>query len=1021
MVDILNTAIRGLMAFRAGMATTGHNVANVNTPYFSRQRVELGATTPEKQSYGYMGTGVNVESVTRAYDDFVMKQLRGHTSGVSQYEELNDLTNQLSALLGDTDVGLTPDLEAFFGSLQDLADSPTSITARQVFLDEGETLTNRIQDIDDALNSLRDSIDTSITNTVATINDYSQGIAEVNRAVAQAADSDTNPPNDLLDRRDKLLVDLSKLAGIQVVAEENGALNVFLSNGQPLVVGINTQKLVAVQSGFDPGEVTVRLEGQAEGSDLERYITSGELGAYFEFRRTILNPAQDGLGLLAMGLAETFNEQHQQGMDLDGNLGEALFNVGAPRVLSHTTNNDDNPAIFSAALNNTKERYELSFSAASNYTLTRLSDGVIVASNFTLTNPLTVDGVTVELSSGATVTDGDRFLLQPTAHGATATSYNGNNAGSDVVFQAKALPVADSSNLARSDYEILTSGVASRATLTNAGNATISTPTIADLDDENLTNTVRIRFTNATTYDVIDDTRGVTLASGQAYTSGATIPATGDYNGWNAAITDGTSPIQAGDTFIISAGYTVKRLSDSQELLSSGDLTALNDVMRDEGLHLALRGGPAQYGDRFLVQPTRLGSANFEMALADPRKVAVAAPITTTATATNLGSGVISAGNVIDSSRMELQNRVEIRFTSDHTFNVFDLDTDAILDKGVVFPPLVAQADADNSGTAGITAPAIVDYEAERLRNTIEIRFLSATQYEIVDVTTGDTLTPAGGSPYTSGNAIDLNALDSRYGSTFQISGAPVAGDRFEIKSTTSNAISYNGWEVNITGEPHGDIIASPGSENTGTGTIEKPLITDYQADNLTHTVKIRFTSATAYDLLDMTDNGVTISAGNIYTPPGGAGLGTVTPPAGYGWTVDINNDPQAGDEFIVQNDGDTFQIKSNQGGIGDNRNALELVKLETTPQLLDGNDFRGVYAQMIAEVGAQGRRVENTLQSQEALLQQSELSRESISGVSLDEEAANLVRFQQAYQAAAQVIQTSNSMFTSLLEAVKG
>ena len=66
MVDILNTAIRGLMAFRAGMATTGHNVANVNTPYFSRQRVELGATTPEKQSYGYMGTGVNVESVTRA-------------------------------------------------------------------------------------------------------------------------------------------------------------------------------------------------------------------------------------------------------------------------------------------------------------------------------------------------------------------------------------------------------------------------------------------------------------------------------------------------------------------------------------------------------------------------------------------------------------------------------------------------------------------------------------------------------------------------------------------------------------------------------------------------------------------------------------------------------------------------------------------------------------------------------------------------------------------------------------------
>jgi flagellar hook-associated protein 1 FlgK len=142
------------------------------------------------------------------------------------------------------------------------------------------------------------------------------------------------------------------------------------------------------------------------------------------------------------------------------------------------------------------------------------------------------------------------------------------------------------------------------------------------------------------------------------------------------------------------------------------------------------------------------------------------------------------------------------------------------------------------------------------------------------------------------------------------------------------------------------------------------------------------------------------------------------------GWTAQItdgSSTPQAGDVFQIKSDGDTFVIKNNQGGIGDNRNALELVKLETRQQLMGGNDYRGVYAQMIAEVGAQGRRVENTLWSQEALLEQSTLTRESISGVSLDEEAANLVRFQQAYEAAAQIIQTSNALFSTLLQAVKG
>lgn len=741
MVDILRTAVSGLMAFRAAMSATGHNVANVNTPYYSRQRVELGTPLPEKHPYGYMGRGVDIESVARSYDDFVMKQLRGHSSGVSQYEKLNELTGQMSALLGDTEVGLTPDLEAFFGSLQDLADAPASITARQVFLGEAQTLTTRVQDIDNALNSLRDSVDTGIRNAVTTINDLTTGIARINRDIAQAPDSATNPPNDLLDNRDRMLVDLSKLVGIQVVNQDDGSLNIFMGGGQPLVVGVNAYSLEAVQSGFDPRETTVRLKGQAESSDLESYITSGELGGFFEFRRAILSPAQDGLGLLAIGLAETFNDQHEKGMNLDGELGSALFSVGSPKVWPHTNNDATSAATFTAT-------------------------------------------------------------------------------------------VTDSTKLVRSDYEIL-------------------------------------------------------------------------YDGTN---------------------YTATRLSDNQTVLASGNLAALNVELDKQGLNLTLTSGALAAGDRFLVQSTRNGASRFDLSITDPRKVAVAAPIIANSQVDNVGSASISTGAVTDATDPALQNTVRIQFTSANTFDVLDL-------------------------TAGTTLATGVGY--------------------------------ASGSPLT-----------------------------------------YNGWEVTVAGSPQGSISGLPitaGADpaNVGTATIAPPTVNDIYHANLLNKIEIRFTSATQFDVFDVTQ-GTVLASGASYISGGNITYN--------GWTTQITDDPgppsstpQAGDVFQIKNDGDAFQITNNQGGIGDNRNALELVKLETKQQLMGGNDYRGVYSRMIAEVGAQGRRVENTLWSQEALLEQSTLTRESISGVNLDEEAANLVRFQQAYEAAAQIIQTSNALFSTLLEAVKG
>lgn len=519
MVDILQVGASSLLAFRRAQTTTGHNIANANTPNYSRQRVEFTTNPPEMRGGSFIGTGVSVEGIERVYDDFLTQQVRSHGSSHSQLETLNGLIGQVETLIGDGETGLSNSLQQFFNAVQDVADVPTSEPVRQTLLSRAESLVAQFRDTDQQLRDLRGHVNQGLKDGVGVINNLANALAAVNKDIVSAKSSAQGTPNDLLDRRDTLLGELAQYTDVQSVAQKEGTVNVFIGSGQALVLGDKPSQLAVGQSAEDSQNVEIRYADQPAGSDLSSRLNGGQIGGYLGFRRDVLDPAQNRLGLMAMGLTETFNAQHGQGMDLDGNLGSTFFQGGAPRVVPHGNNAGSGaPTVaVSAAGELTGSDYALSYDG-SDFHLRRLNDDTVVGSG---AGPFAVDGLNIDLT-GVTPASGDRFMIRPTQAGAT----NFALAVNDPRSVAAAVPVR------------------SEAEGSNQGTASITAASVTDSADAALRNPVEIRFTAPGVYDVVDTAAGTTLASGHTYGNGETIA----FNGWEVSISGAPA---AGDRFTV--------------------------------------------------------------------------------------------------------------------------------------------------------------------------------------------------------------------------------------------------------------------------------------------------------------------------------------------------------------------------------------------------------------------------------------------------------------------------------------
>jgi flagellar hook-associated protein 1 FlgK len=516
---VFGISVSALQAFQNAINVTSNNVANASTPGYDRETVNLTEAIPQSNGAATIGAGVVVSGINRAFSQAAANQLNTSQSSLGQLNALQNYSNQIDNLFGTTLGGLSTALQSFYSAFSDVANNPTSTASRQALIGQAQSVAGSFQNASGELNSLNTDVNSRITADVTQINSIAKAISALNgQIVTGTAQDGGQPPNELMDQRDQLVSSLSQLVGISTTTDPNGALNVFVGNGQPLVLQGQTTALTTVANQFNATQL--EISNSASSAVISNNITSGDLGGLLAARAQVINPALNQLGQVATALSQTVNSQQGQGLDLSGNLGANIFSVTAPLATGSSRNTDAVTASVSVSPTGlgalTANDYVLSF-VGGTPKLTNTSDGTSVtpAGAGTVASPYTAAGISIVLSG--TPANGDQFLVQPTASAA---------AGLKVVLS--------------NPSQIAAAGaIKTAAAGANTGAASISSGTVLDSTNSNLLTPVTITFATPPSSFSVNGGPAV------AFTSGGNI----NVNGWQVQINGAPA---GGDTFTVS-------------------------------------------------------------------------------------------------------------------------------------------------------------------------------------------------------------------------------------------------------------------------------------------------------------------------------------------------------------------------------------------------------------------------------------------------------------------------------------
>jgi len=350
-VSLYQTGVSGLLAAQQQLATTGHNIANVNTEGYTRQRAEQNATIGQTNGSNYIGSGTYVQDITRIYDKFSYKEQLINQSNLGSADSLHARLTQLDQVMSTSGTAMAGSIEKFYQALNGIADNPNDSGLRSIVLNQAETLSSDFNELTNNFDQMGKSVNGEIEQVASKISNISLEIAKINDSILHTQGlNQTGQPNDLLDKRDQLVSELSKYTRVNTIVDQNGVMTVMVGQGTTLVAGI-TPLTIAVNAG-DPDalQTELRLVGPNSSVAIDGSKFGGSLAASFEFRDEHLSQSRSEIDRLAIAISSTLNDSQASGLDLNAKQGANIFTdinttaLQQGRVLAHSDNSPNTQA-----------------------------------------------------------------------------------------------------------------------------------------------------------------------------------------------------------------------------------------------------------------------------------------------------------------------------------------------------------------------------------------------------------------------------------------------------------------------------------------------------------------------------------------------------------------------------------------------------------------------------------------------------------------------------------------------------
>jgi flagellar hook-associated protein FlgK len=1143
MVDTLAIGSGAINAYRQALSTTSNNIANVNTPGYSRRALSIGESFPVQEGIFSFGTGAQSEAITRAYDEFLERSLRDAKSDLAVNEPVIQYANRVIDIMANESASLANAMEDFFNASEQLSTDPRSNPLRNDFLSSGELIAVRFNDLSLQIENIAEEAEISFRQSVDDLNALSVQLLRINKQLNRASDVDKQPPT-LLDQRDAILREMSQLAKLGVTE---------LPNGQVIVNFGGSGRGFEIVTPTESKAIGVFATSEAAGSDLRLILDpygakrpmpsspSGAIGGAVALNTEILRPIRSGLDHLARTFAAEANDIHRRGLDARGEFGGDLFRSSAEFKATLDTANGAISAsakVVDPSVAPT-EALELIYKESSNTwdvldLMTRERLGQISLGekqelqgmSFSMTgapengdvvifSPVErpsrtfemlvkdVDRVAVSAamrtSPGAANTSGVEAALSVIAEDQRPQGFEfgyalSSNADKvtrvDISIAADgmrpAVQIARGTQGAEVAFDIAATGDQHIQVLTREGILVAGTETLTSSAANNLMSldsgfgaggySTTYRNQSGTAAYLDTEIKFGAQSKTQEVTRKSIDPDTGILNDSTVTVPALFVSKPVSPTAVTADLMTAGAINFNHSYYDPSDASADSDGYVEAeialeslslsrlGLSSGERVSAAAMAQYFNGQFDRLSNANVNATAQntlmsgefDPSKSLTINSVTVNHAANAKINEMIQAINAVSGQtgvRAEWRAESGLALTNtagnegdNITLGVSGSDTVTALGltagtyAGTYSIAAAGEEKVSNtfaSATEVLNAGSAFTLTVTRagVASTVSVNAGSDTPQGIVDAinaASGSTsvsatlVSDSGGQRIslhnTSGVTSDFTVSSDITGYTqVDSQGNTVVDTDLGFEDLNNRNLGLNkpteiGLTISSSGTPADlgrlgfateVIIDGPAADDyavflTGTGSVDTALRADkasgqaasqYPADSFV----INFSSASVYTITDTATS--TVVATRNYTAGDSISY--------QGIQVNFDDIPSSGDSYTIE---------PNADGVGNNENMLDLIQLSKEP-LISGQTFTAAYRDLVAGTGSRAHLAELSRDAMTVVYDQAEASREAAVGVNLDEEAADLIRFQQAYQAAAQVIQVSQRMFDTLIQ----